>query len=89
MLTASRFYLQIKGKCILQNIDLAVQPAEVLAVVGPNGAGKSSICRILSGEIAPSSGEVSMNGRPLRDWSRREQAKMRAILPQQSSRRSA
>ena len=54
-------------------------------MVGPNGAGKSSICRILSGEIAPSSGEVSMNGRPLRDWSGREQAKMRAVLPQQSS----
>jgi iron complex transport system ATP-binding protein len=41
--------------------------------------------KALCGEVIPASGEVSMAGQPLRAWSSAEQAKMRAILPQESA----
>ncbi|MEM7564987.1 MAG: heme ABC transporter ATP-binding protein [Pseudomonadota bacterium] len=85
MLSAQNVALQIDGKSILNQISLDVEASRVLAVVGPNGAGKSSICRILSGETEPTSGTVSLNDRSLKDYSRKEQAKLRAVLPQQSS----
>lgn len=85
MLACTDVSFGIDGKQILYDVALSVHAAEVLAVIGPNGAGKSTVSRILSGEAVPDTGEVSMNGRLLRDWPLRERAKVRAVLPQQSN----
>jgi ABC-2 type transport system ATP-binding protein len=53
----------------LDGLDLEVRSGEMLALVGPSGAGKSTTLRVLVGQIAPSSGRVTMVGRDLgRDW---------------------
>jgi ABC-type hemin transport system ATPase subunit len=59
-----------------------MQPGEVLAVIGPNGAGKSTLLMTLCGDLSPDEGEISMNGRRLRNWPLRERARLRAVLPQ-------
>ncbi len=46
----------------MSGIDLAVRGGEVVTLLGPNGAGKSTILKMLSGEIAPQSGAVSIFG---------------------------
>jgi ABC-type sugar transport system ATPase subunit len=46
----------------LQSVDLAIHPGEVVGLVGDNGAGKSTLIKILSGAIAPTSGELFLNG---------------------------
>jgi len=51
---------------VLQDISLAVQPGEVVAVLGPSGCGKSTLLRIMTGLIPPTSGEVLCHGQPLR-----------------------
>ena len=51
---------------VLDNIDLAVHPGELLALLGQSGSGKSTILRCLTGLIQPSSGRVLANGRNLR-----------------------
>ena len=48
---------------IIRGANLAVQPGERVAVIGPNGAGKSTLFNLVSGRLAPSSGEVWLNGR--------------------------
>ncbi len=47
---------------IIRGIDLAVAPGERVGVIGPNGAGKSTLFNLISGRLAPTSGEILLNG---------------------------
>ncbi|MDM0023740.1 ABC transporter ATP-binding protein [Variovorax saccharolyticus] len=47
---------------IIRGVDLAVEAGERIAIIGPNGAGKSTLFNLISGRLAPSSGEVLLNG---------------------------
>ncbi|MEV8631199.1 heme ABC transporter ATP-binding protein [Streptosporangium sp. NPDC051023] len=67
---------------LLADVSLRVGPGELVAVVGPNGAGKSSLLSVLAGDVAPSSGSVTLGGRPLRSLRPARLARMRAVLPQ-------
>ena len=89
MLTLSDITVQIGGATLIHQVDLAVQPGTVTAVVGPNGAGKTTALRVASGELTPSAGTVSMDDRPLHSWSNRDVARRRAVLAQQSQLRFA
>jgi len=74
----------IGGAILLQGVSLAVQPGEVLVLVGPNGAGKSTLMNVISGDLAPTSGEVMLDGRAIGSYRPNELALRRAVLPQQS-----
>jgi len=47
---------------IIRGVDLQVAQGERVGVIGPNGAGKSTLFNLISGRLAPSSGEVHLNG---------------------------
>ncbi|MCW2909144.1 MAG: Monosaccharide-transporting ATPase [Actinomycetia bacterium] len=49
----------------LQDVDLAIGPGEVHAVLGENGSGKSTLIKILSGFHRPDAGTVAVSGQPL------------------------
>ncbi|MGC2783015.1 MAG: sugar ABC transporter ATP-binding protein [Roseiarcus sp.] len=51
------------GVRALRGVNFEVQTGEVHALVGENGAGKSTLMRVLGGEMAPSSGEISIAGK--------------------------
>jgi ATP-binding cassette subfamily B protein len=51
---------------VLQGIDLAVRPGEVIALVGPSGAGKSTIAALLTRLYDPDAGAILLDGRDLR-----------------------
>jgi heme exporter protein A len=50
---------------VLRDLDLTLDRGEALAVAGPNGAGKTTLLRLLAGLLRPTTGEVSILGRPL------------------------
>jgi iron complex transport system ATP-binding protein len=66
-------------------VDFSVAPGRTVAIVGPNGAGKSTLLKLLTGELAPSAGEIRLDGRPISAWPARELARRRAVLPQSAS----
>ena len=51
---------------VIFDVDLAVWPGEVVALVGDNGAGKSTLLKIFAGYMRPSAGELRFLGKPVR-----------------------
>lgn len=50
----------------LKEVDFAVYPGEVVALIGDNGAGKSTLINVLTGVLPFESGEIIFAGRPVR-----------------------
>lgn len=84
MLSTEHVSLTIRGETLLKDLSLTVKPGEVLAVLGPNGAGKTTLLKLLSAELKPSQGRIILNGKSMHAWSSAEQARLRAVLPQNS-----
>ncbi|MDQ1704386.1 MAG: putative transport system ATP-binding protein [Frankiaceae bacterium] len=61
----------------LRNVDLVVQPGELVAVMGPSGSGKSTLLTIAGSLEHPTTGEVLVGGNLLTSMSRNEQARLR------------
>ena len=61
----------------LQDVSLAVEQGELVAIMGPSGSGKSTLLTIAGTLEDPSSGEVFISGRALSGTSRRERAQLR------------
>lgn len=50
---------------VLDNVDLTIQPREIVALLGKSGSGKSTLLRILAGLVPASEGQVLFQGKPL------------------------
>jgi putative ABC transport system ATP-binding protein len=61
----------------LLEVDLTVEPGELVAVMGPSGSGKSTLLTIAGSLEEPSAGEVTVGGVPLSKLSRNERAALR------------
>ena len=51
----------------LDQVSLRVEPGEIVALLGPNGAGKTTASRIIAGILAPSAGDVVVDGVSVRE----------------------
>ena len=54
----------------VDNLSFTVPPGQVTGFLGPNGAGKSTTMRLILGLDAPTSGSVTVNGRPYTQYRR-------------------
>jgi branched-chain amino acid transport system ATP-binding protein len=50
------------GVTAVKSVSLTVGPGEILGVMGPNGSGKTTLFNLVSGALAPDSGEVLLEG---------------------------
>jgi simple sugar transport system ATP-binding protein len=53
---------EYRGVAAVKNIDFDLRRGEVHAILGENGAGKSTLVKVLSGVVAPSAGEIRLDG---------------------------
>lgn len=60
----SRYY---DKHCAVNDVSFSLSQGEVLGFLGPNGAGKTTTMQMLCGNLAPSSGQISINGYDLLD----------------------
>ena len=56
---------EFRGVAAIKDIDFALAPGEIHAIVGENGAGKSTLTKILAGVYPVTSGELLFDGKPL------------------------
>lgn len=70
------------GAPVLHGVTCAVVPGSLLAVVGPNGSGKTTLLRALLGLLPPTEGKVTLDGRDLAGWPRREVARTVGVVTQ-------
>jgi branched-chain amino acid transport system ATP-binding protein len=50
---------------VTDDVSLTVEPGELHAIIGPNGAGKTTLVAQLSGQLAPDSGRITLDGRDI------------------------
>ena len=67
LLQAERLCAGYGRSQVLFDLSLAVPPTGAVAVLGRNGAGKSTLLKTLAGEIAPMSGRILFDGRPVNE----------------------
>lgn len=69
----SKSFLKPNGELYtaVAGVDLTIVAGEFVAIVGPSGCGKSTILTMIAGLQAPTSGQVLLDGRPVRGIDRR------------------
>src|SRR3989338_2606275 len=60
MISASKVTLHYGKRTLFENVNILFTPGNCYGLIGANGSGKSTFLKILSGEIEPSAGEVSL-----------------------------
>jgi len=61
---------QIGERAILNNLNLTIEAGETVALLGRSGSGKTTALRLVNGMILPTSGDVLVNGKSVREWDR-------------------
>lgn len=69
---------------VLAGVSLDVPRGALTGILGPNGSGKTTLLGVLAGMRRPTAGEVTLDGRPLRDYGRRALATRIAVVPQET-----
>ena len=82
ILTAKKLSRQVQTPdgplTILDQVDLAVMPGEVVAITGPSGSGKTTLIGLLAGLEMPTSGSVCLLGQELSELTEDQKAALRA-----------
>ncbi len=60
MISANGVSLRYGGRALFENVNIKFTQGNCYGLIGANGAGKSTFLKILSGEIEPNKGEVSI-----------------------------
>ncbi len=82
MYAASGVTVAVRGKVLLDSVDLDLAPGKVTVLIGPNGAGKSTLLGVMAGGRRATAGRVTLHGRALPAWPPAELAAMRSVLSQ-------
>lgn len=84
-LTVKNIGYRVAGKTLLDDVSFAIPNSKMLAIIGANGAGKSTLMKILCKELEPTSGNVTINGKPLLSYTIAELARFRSVLSQHNT----
>lgn len=67
---------------VLRGVDCIVERGSIVTFLGRNGCGKSTLLKVITGNLRPDAGTVSIGGRPLASYRRGELSREAAFLPQ-------
>ncbi len=84
LLATSRLQLRIGDRCICRDLDIGFHAGENWAILGANGSGKTTLLHALAGLRRPDDGQVLLEGQDLATLPRRQLARRRGVLFQDS-----
>ena len=82
LFTGAGLRLSYDQRVVCDHLDVSIPHGAITTIIGPNGCGKSTLLRALCRLIEPSAGSVSLEGRALTGFGRRELARRLGFLPQ-------
>jgi branched-chain amino acid transport system ATP-binding protein len=68
LLSARQLTKRFGGLAAVNEVNVDLWPGHIHAVIGPNGAGKSTLTNLLSGDLPPTSGSITLNGQDITGW---------------------
>ncbi|MBD8051894.1 ABC transporter ATP-binding protein [Limnohabitans radicicola] len=68
LLSARQLTKRFGGLAAVHEVNVDLWPGCIHAVIGPNGAGKSTLTNLLSGDLPPTSGTITLNGQDIAGW---------------------
>ncbi len=74
--------VRLGGRPVVDDVGIAVEEGEWVALIGPNGAGKTTLIRAIAGLVAYE-GVISLHGRATSELRRRELSRLVAVVPQE------
>lgn len=80
-LKLARVSVQLGGRVVLDTVDLAVEPGEIVGIIGPNGAGKSTLLKSALG-LVPYTGAIELNDQDRAALDVTQSARLVAYVPQ-------
>lgn len=85
ILKIEKLSISYGNKEILKDINITINEGEFVGIIGPNGTGKSTLIKAITDIIDISKGKITINGMDNRKISRRDRAKIIAVVPQEYS----
>jgi len=77
------FYYNINKRPAVRDLDFAIKPGSITALVGPSGGGKTTVARLVYRHYDPQEGRVLLDGQDLRSYDLQGFRKFLAIVPQE------
>lgn len=84
MIEVKALHKSYHAKSVLRDVSFSVDRGEFFGIIGPNGSGKSTLLKMISGVISPDGGDILIAGKPIRSYSRKELARILAVLEQEA-----
>ena len=70
------------GKSVIEQFSATIEPGKITAIIGPNGSGKSTLLSAIAGDLPLRAGEITFDGRNLKEISVAEQSELRSVVLQ-------
>ncbi len=71
-----------ENKTVIQDVSLVLPSSKISVIIGSNGCGKSTLLKTMARLIKPSSGSITINGKPLAKIASKPLARIVGMLPQ-------
>ena len=84
LLEATDLVIKYDDRTAVDHVSVRLKPGEVIAIIGPNGAGKSTLLRALNGYLRPVAGSITLDDKPLDQFSRRTIGRRIAVVAQEA-----
>jgi iron complex transport system ATP-binding protein len=84
MLNVQNITINYGAAEVVKDVSFALETGKTIAVLGANGAGKTTLLKSLNGSLPVSKGEIVLDGKSLKTYSRREIARAIAVIAQEN-----